>query len=155
MAWYRGRVARLSSAKAPTAVRICSVPHPVQAYGRTGFFMLTKEEEAFINYWSVERLKKKKFLRNFSIGLPLALVIVAGSLISLFSGWYKKADMALHMDGSVIIVILIACIAIVIFITLFSAHHKWDQNELHYGELMVRKEHEAMQQPGENNGLPN
>ena len=102
--------------------------------------MLTKEEAAFIAYWSEERLKKKQFLRKFSIGLPLGVLIVAGSLVSLFSGWYKKADMALHMDASVIIVVLIAGLAIVVFITLFSAHHKWDQNELHYQELMAREE---------------
>ena len=39
-----------------------------------------------------------------------------------------------------IIVVLIAGLAIVVFITLFSAHHKWDQNELHYQELMAREE---------------
>jgi ATP/ADP translocase len=115
--------------------------------------MLTQEEEKFISYWSVERLKKKKFLRKFSIGLPLGVMMVAGTLISLFSGWYKKADMALHMDTSVIIVVLIASIAIVVFITLFSAHHKWDQNELHYGELMARKERDSMQQQNENSSL--
>ena len=102
--------------------------------------MLTKEEAAFISYWSAEREKKKKFLKKLSIGLPLGVLIAAGSLVSLFSGWYKKADMALHMNGSVIIVVLIAVIAIVIFITVFSAHHKWDQNELHYRELMARKD---------------
>ncbi len=61
--------------------------------------------------------------------------------------------MALHMDSSVIIVVLIASIGIVVFITVFSAHHKWDQNELHYGELMARKEKELMQQQNDNSGL--
>ena len=101
--------------------------------------MLTAEEEQFLVYWSKERTKKKKFLRKLSIGLPLAVVIAAGSLFSLLSGWYQKADMALHMDASVIIVVLVALIGIVIFITVFSAHHKWDQNELHYQELMNRR----------------
>lgn len=36
--WYRGRVARLSSAKAATTVRVCSVPqNPLR--GIAGFFI--------------------------------------------------------------------------------------------------------------------
>lgn len=107
--------------------------------------MLTKDEQAFVDYWAGARQHKKSFLRKFSIGLPLGVLIVAGSLVSLLSGWYKKADMALHMDGSVILVVLIAGLAIVIFITLFSAHHKWDQNELRYRELLAREERAVQQ----------
>ena len=44
---------------------------------------------------------------------------------------------------------LIAGIGIVVFITLFASHHKWDQNELHYQELMAKKG-EAVQQLNEN-----
>ena len=40
------------------------------------------------------------------------------------------------------LLVVIAVIAIVVFVTLFSAHHKWDQNELHYKELLARKEKE-------------
>jgi type II secretory pathway component PulL len=102
--------------------------------------MLTKEEEKFIEYWEKTRLSKKKFLRNYSIGLPLAVVIAAGTLVNLLSGWYKKAEMALRTSSSLLLVVVIAIIAIVVFVTLFSAHHKWDQNELHYKELLARKE---------------
>ena len=47
--------------------------------------------------------------------------------------------MELHADSSVIIVVLIAIVAIVVFITIFSARHKWDMNEQHYHELMLKK----------------
>jgi hypothetical protein len=105
--------------------------------------MLTKEEEAFIEYWSRVRQDKKKFLRKFSIGLPLAALIVAGTILSMISGWYKKADMTIRSSGSAIIVVLVAGIGIIVFITIFSAHHKWDQNELHYHELLARKDKDA------------
>jgi uncharacterized membrane protein YcjF (UPF0283 family) len=111
--------------------------------------MLTKHEEDFINYWSEQRLRKKKFLRKFSIGLPLGVLILLALLVNLFSGWYAKADMALHADTSVIIVVLIAGLGIVVFITVFGSHHKWDQNELHYNELMAKKENNPEQQTGE------
>ncbi|HEX2605858.1 MAG TPA: hypothetical protein VHK91_00700 [Flavisolibacter sp.] len=108
--------------------------------------MLTQEEEKFVAYWSAQRLRKKQFLRKFSIGLPLGVIIAVAVIINLVSGWYEKADMELHRDSSLIVVILIALIAIVVFITLFSAHHKWDRNEQFYQELLNKKA------PG-NNGM--
>lgn len=113
--------------------------------------MLTQEEEKFLAYWQDQRLRKKQFLRKFSIGLPLGVLIAAALIINFLSGWYKKADMELHNNSSIIIVVLIATLAIVIFITIFSAHHRWDQNELLYQELLNKKEQEsAVHQTDEN-----
>ena len=111
--------------------------------------MLTKHEEDFISYWSSQRQRKKQFLRKLSIGLPLAVIIVAALIINFLSGWYVQADKEIRSNGSVIIVVLIAAIAIVVFITIFSARHKWDQNEQHYQELIQRKQADAMQQLSE------
>jgi predicted PurR-regulated permease PerM len=114
--------------------------------------MLTKEEEYFLAYWKEQRLRKKQFLKKFSIGLPLAVGIAAALLINLLSGWYKKAMMELNSDSSVMIVILIALLAIVVFITVFSAHHRWDRNETLYQELLKKKDagEAAVQQVSEN-----
>jgi ATP/ADP translocase len=105
--------------------------------------MLTPEEEKFLTYWGAQRLKKKQFLRKFSIGLPLGVLIAAGLLINLLSGWYKKATMVINSDSSVIIVILVALIGIVVFITVFAAHHRWDRNETLYQEVLKKKEEDA------------
>ncbi|HEU4469992.1 MAG TPA: hypothetical protein VFR58_02825 [Flavisolibacter sp.] len=102
--------------------------------------MLTKAEEDFINYWASQRLKKKQFLRKMSFGLPLGVFVILALMINLFSGWYQRADMAFRGNSSVLIVVLVAGVAIVVFITIFSARHKWDQNELHYHELLRKKE---------------
>jgi small-conductance mechanosensitive channel len=102
--------------------------------------MLTKNEEDFIRYWEVQRTKKRQFLRKTSIGLPLAVVIVVALMVNFLSGWYEKADQMIHQNTSVIIVVLIAVIGIVVFITVFSARHKWEQNELYYEELMAKKQ---------------
>ena len=101
--------------------------------------MLTQEEEKFFNYWKEQRLRKKQFLRKLSIGMPLGVLVAAALMVNLLSGWYKKATMELRSEGSLIIVILVALIAIVIFITLFSAHHRWDRNETLFQELENRK----------------
>jgi amino acid transporter len=111
--------------------------------------MMTPEEQKFFNYWKEQRLHKKKFLRKLSIGLPLAVLAALVFVINLFSGWYKKATMQLNSDPSVIIVILVALIGIVIFITIFSAHHRWDRNETLFQELL-KKEDSAVQQVSEN-----
>jgi amino acid transporter len=111
--------------------------------------MMTPEEQKFLNYWKEQRLHKKKFLRKLSIGLPLAVLAALVFVINLFSGWYKKATMQLNSDPSVIIVILVALIGIVIFITIFSAHHRWDRNETLFQELL-KKEDSAVQQVSEN-----
>jgi ATP/ADP translocase len=113
---------------------------------------MTKPEEDFIRYWSGQRQRKKQFLRKFSIGLPLGVLIVVALMVNFLSGWYEKADMVLRQNSSLIIVVLVAALGIVIFIVLFSAHHKWDQNELHYQELRKKKEEEAgsMQQADPN-----
>lgn len=105
--------------------------------------LLNQKEEDFIRYWSDQRLKKKQFLRKLSVGFPLGVLIVVALFINLLSGWYQKADMEMHRHASVIIVVLVAAMAIVIFIALFSVRHKWDQNELHYQELLFKKD-----QPG-------
>jgi len=108
--------------------------------------MLTKQEEDFISYWSSQRQRKKQFLRKLSIGLPLPVMIVAALIINFLSGWYIQADKEIRSNGSVIIVVLIAAIGLVVFITIFSARHKWDQNEQHCQELLQRKQNDGLQQ---------
>jgi hypothetical protein len=59
--------------------------------------------------------------------------------------------MELHADSSVIFVVLIAALAIVVFITIFSARHRWDQNEQLYQEILNKKEAESPMQRSEQN----
>ena len=108
--------------------------------------MLTKEEEDFIAYWSKARQNKKKFLKKASIGLPLGVLVALGLAASLVAAWYhRKANPILHDYAALIITVMIAGVAIALFITIFAAHHKWDQNELFYEELMARSEKEMQQ----------
>jgi|SRR5215218_617573 len=113
--------------------------------------MLTQEDENFLQYWSNQRQRKKQFLSKTSIGLPLGVFIVLATMVSILAGWYQRADMILHEYSSLIIIIIIAGLAIVAFITIFSAQHKWDQNELHYNELLKKKQQDIdVQQSGKN-----
>lgn len=97
--------------------------------------MLSKEEKEFLHYWQENRLHKKRFLKQFSIGLPIGVLIVAAIFLNLLSGWYKKADMVVRSNSSLIPVIVIALILIAVFFAIFSSRHKWEQNEQRYEEL--------------------
>jgi hypothetical protein len=103
--------------------------------------MLTKEEESFVEYWQQHRSRKKLRFRQLLVGLPLGVAIVLGILVNFFSGWYKRADMEINsMSPSQLLTIIIAAVGIIIFITLFSAKHRWDINEQYYRELLSKKD---------------
>ena len=105
--------------------------------------MLSQQEKDFLSYWEKNRLNKKRFLRQFSIGLPLGVLVVLAIFFNVLSGWYKKADSVIRSNSSVIPVIIIALIITVVFITIFSSRHKWEQNEQRYNELKHKAESES------------
>jgi len=102
--------------------------------------MLTEDEKKFMASWETERLRKKKVLRQLSVGLPLSVVLVIAIFLNFFSGWYKRADMEIRSNSSMIIVLVIAALLIVVFTTVFSVKHKWDLNEQRYRELQAKKD---------------
>jgi membrane protein YdbS with pleckstrin-like domain len=102
--------------------------------------MLTEDEKRFVASWEIDRLRKKKLIRQLSVGLPLSSVLVLAIGINFVSGWYKRADMEIRSSGSLIVILLIASIGIVIFTTVFSAKHKWDINEQRYQELLKKRD---------------
>lgn len=104
--------------------------------------MYTKEEEAFIKYWSEYRQKQKKIFKRALISAPAGIIIVLAIFINFFSGWYKRATMVANANSSVFIVLLIAGVFIVAFIAVFASYHKWDINETRYRELLSRKDNE-------------
>jgi uncharacterized membrane protein len=97
--------------------------------------MLSQQEKDFLHYWEENRLNKKRLLRQFSIGLPVGVLLVVLIFINLLSGWYKKAEMQLRSNSSLILVVIVALLITTVFITIFSSKHKWEQNEQRYQEL--------------------
>jgi uncharacterized membrane protein len=102
--------------------------------------MLTEHENRFIDYWEHNRIRKKKVLKQLSVGLPLGVLLVIAICINFFSGWYRRAQMMINTDPSIILVIIIASLLIVIFIAIFSVQHNWDLNEQRYRELVARRD---------------
>ena len=102
--------------------------------------MLTEEEKTFIEYWENNRLRRKKFIWQLSLGLPLGIGFVVLIFVNFFSGWYKRAGMEWNADPSLFPVLLVAAVLIIVFIAVFSARHKWDMNEQRYKELISKKD---------------
>jgi membrane protein YdbS with pleckstrin-like domain len=102
--------------------------------------MITEEEEAFITYWKENRDRQKKGIRQFLLGIPIALLFVIPIAINFFSGWYKRASMMVHTSNFNPGVLLLALLLIIVFIAVFSRKFRWDQNEQRYQELLVKKE---------------
>jgi uncharacterized membrane protein len=102
--------------------------------------MLSQQEKDFLRYWEGNRLNKKRFLRQFSIGLPVGVLLVALIFVNLLSGWYKKAEMQMRSNSSLILVVIVALLITAVFIAIFSSKHKWEQNEQRYQELKRKTE---------------
>jgi len=102
--------------------------------------MLTSEEQKFIDYWSVQRVKKKRSLKQFTIGLPLGVLIIVALFVNIATGWHKQATAILKSNASLILVVLIASVAIVVFMTVFSMRYKWEQHEQRYQELLSKQD---------------
>ena len=112
--------------------------------------MLSKEENDFIRFWEANRLRRKKTVRQFLLGIPAGLLIVIPIVINFASGWYKRANMEANSQDFNPGVLLVALLLIVGFTAIFWQRHKWDQYEQRYRELLARRDREegAKKSPG-------
>ena len=104
--------------------------------------MLTPQEEQFVQYWQQNRNREKKLFRQLLIGLPAGMLLAIGIIASVVTDrWYERAEMVANakMNPNVLI---IAVLAIIVFIAIFSKKHQWDQKEQMYNELLSKKEKE-------------
>ena len=101
--------------------------------------MLSKEEDAFIGYWEKNRLRRKKTMRQFLLGIPAGLLIVVPIVINFGSGWYRRANMEANSDDFNPMVLFVALLLIVGFTAIFWQRHQWDQLEQRYRELLLRR----------------
>ena len=111
--------------------------------------MLSEQEKDFMRYWEANRLRRKKVVRQFLIGIPVGLLFVIPIVINFSSGWYKRADMEAHTSDFNPLVLLVALLLIVGFTAIFYQRQQWDRYEQHYQELKARlqKEEGALATP--------
>jgi uncharacterized membrane protein len=98
--------------------------------------MLTQEEESFINWWQANRDRQKKKRNRLLIGLPAGLMLGLPILLNVFARWNKRVAL---VTGGQMIVLIIAVLAIITFMSVFSVQHKWEMREQLYHELLQKK----------------
>ena len=111
--------------------------------------MFSKEEQDFIKYWEENRVKRKRFVKQIALGLPFGVLFAVAMFLNFTSGWNKRIEgitKTYPSFKSLIIVLLIAILAIVVFISVFSAKVKWEKYEQRYRELLSRSETESTSQ---------
>ena len=106
--------------------------------------MLTDEEKKFIDYWQLNRDKQKKAFWQFLIGIPIGLLFAVPICINFFSGWYKRAAMMAGTTDFNPLVLIIAMVAIIVFVAIFSKRHQWDLREQQYRELISKQAKESV-----------
>ena len=112
--------------------------------------MFSKEEQDFINYWEKNRGKQKKFFKQLAIGLPFGVLFAVAMFLNFTSGWDKRVESLTKTYPSfksLILVLIFAILAIVVFISVFSVKVKWEKYEQRYRELLSRSETESKSQP--------
>ncbi|HXB09823.1 MAG TPA: hypothetical protein VNW04_22020 [Puia sp.] len=110
--------------------------------------MLTQREKDFIQYWEANRLRRKKIVRQFLIGIPIGLLFAIPITINFASGWDKRAQMEANSQDFNPLVLLIALLSIVGFTAIFYQRHQWEQYEQRYHELLSRKDPPPPTSPG-------
>lgn len=100
--------------------------------------MLSKDEQAFINYWEENREKESQLPYQLKSGLVPGIIFMSITLVVIFSGWYTRAEMVMNNTGSIII-ILIALLVIVLVYAVFTKRQQWDLKEQQYLELKAKE----------------
>jgi hypothetical protein len=108
--------------------------------------MFSKEEQDFIKYWEENRSKQKKFFKQIAIGLPFGVLFALAMVLNFTSGWDKRVESITKTYPSfksLVLVLIIALLAIVVFISVFSVKVKWEKHEQKYRELLSRSKSES------------
>ena len=108
--------------------------------------MFSKEEQDFIKYWEQNRNKQKRFFKQIAIGLPFGVLFAIAMFLNFSSGWDKRVNEITKnypSFKSLILVLLIALLGIVVFVSVFSVKVKWEKYEQRYRELLNREEAES------------
>ena len=104
--------------------------------------MLTPQGQQFIQYWQQNREREKKIFRQLLIGLPAGMLLAIGIVASLVTArWYERADMVANTELNPN-VLIVAILAIIVFVAIFYKKYQWDQKEQLYKELLSKEEKE-------------
>ncbi len=97
--------------------------------------ILTEKEQKFLLEWEKQRNEKSRSTYFFIAGIRNGCILLTAILLSLTTGWYKRIS---FFSPGLMLAFCIACLLLLVFITLFTAAHTLEQKEQYYFELKVR-----------------
>lgn len=116
---------------------------------------MNQEDRKFMEYWESCGESEKNSPKPLLMGFSSGLVFGVATLVSLFSGWDKRAGMVANSRLNMGLLLLII-LAVAVFIAYFYRIYRWERNEEHYQSLLAKKKREnkdTMQPPAAENGL--
>ena len=100
----------------------------------------------FFNRWTEQRDHYKNAARPFFIGLSSGFAIGIAILLTIYLGWYQRANMEWNSSLSPIL-FLLAVIGISLFMAFFYRNYQWEQNEQRYLSILARKKQTEIPNP--------
>lgn len=102
---------------------------------------MNREDQQFMEYWEACGESEKKSPKPLLIGFSSGLVFGVATLVSLFSGWDKRAGMVANSRLNMGLLLLIILV-VAVFIAYFYRIYRWERNEEHYQSLLAKKKRE-------------
>lgn len=94
---------------------------------------LSSGEHAFFQYWHKERTLGWRSYSIYVVGFRYGLVFSCTLILSIISGWYKRVPFFNYGDW---IMISIALFLLTIFMSIFTAAYRREQNEQEYQRIL-------------------
>jgi membrane protein YdbS with pleckstrin-like domain len=98
--------------------------------------MLSRENEAFLQYWAKNRESARTSIRPLMIGLSAGLAIGVAILVVLESGWDTRANMVANSRLSSV-VLLLAILLLSVFMGFMYRKFRWEMQEQRYLEIQA------------------
>ncbi len=100
--------------------------------------MLNSNDEAFLLYWAKNREQERTSIRPFLVGLSAGFALGVCLILSLYTGWYERANMQANSRMSSL-VFLAAIMGVSFFMAFLYRKFRWEMQEQRYMELLARK----------------
>lgn len=98
--------------------------------------MISKENQAFLEYWAKNRVAARTSIRPLLIGVSAGLAIGVAILVVLESGWDTRANMVANSRLSSF-VLLLAILLLSFFMGFMYRKFKWEMQEQRYLEIQA------------------
>lgn len=98
--------------------------------------MISKENQAFLEYWAKNRVAARTSIRPLLIGVSAGLAIGVAILVVLESGWDTRANMVANSRLSSFVLLLVILL-LSFFMGFMYRKFKWEMQEQRYLEIQA------------------